>query len=253
MQTTVDSPATDPTPEDAPPPSRADSQGGCLWVVATPIGNRQDLSPRALQALQAATVILAEDTRSIRHLLTGVVLDKPVWSYHEHNENEAAPRLSDKIAEGARIALVSEAGTPAISDPGFRLVRECRRRGLTVIPIPGPCALTAALSVSGLPSDRFLFLGFPPPKSTARRRLLAEHRDFAGTVIFYESTHRIESLFEDMAAELGPHRCITIARELTKLHETILTGPIEQVRPRFEAGSKKGEFVVLIAKADYEL
>ncbi len=227
---------------------------GCLYVVATPIGNRGDFTPRAAEIMAACDCIAAEEPRKVLRLFTGTLkLSAPVVALHEHNESELAEQLVKRIANGEQIALVAEAGTPLISDPGFRLVRACRQRGLRVTPIPGPCAATTALSAAGLPSDGFLFLGFLPPKSAARRRTFKEYSYFPYTLILYESTHRIEKFLNDLVDILGADRVICVARELTKLHETIHTGPAGAVRERVVAGSTKGEFVVLIAKQDFML
>lgn len=224
-----------------------------LYLVATPIGNLGDLSERAREVLESCDAIACEDTRHSVKLLTVLGISKPLLANHEHNEVQLAPELAQRIAAGERIALVSDAGTPAISDPGFRLVRECRRQGLQVIPIPGACAITVALSGSGLPSDSFRFHGFLPPKAAARKRFFTEHASDAETIILYESTHRILKLMDDLVETLGANRCVCIARELTKLHETILTGRAADIRQRLQSGSTKGEFVVLIAKEGYQL
>ena len=227
---------------------------GVLYVIATPIGNRGDFSPRAVETLRSCDLIAVEDTRKVRRLLDPHgSFSAPLQAYHEHNELALAPRLADRIAAGQRVALLSEAGTPAVSDPGFRLVRECRRRGLPVSPIPGPSAAVAALSVSGLPSDGFLFLGFLPPKGAARRRIFEQYRDFPHTLIFYESTHRILKFLDDVVAVLGEDRILCVAREITKQYETILTGPAQDLANTFNSQSTKGEFVVLIAKAGFAL
>ena len=226
---------------------------GALYLVATPIGNLRDISDRAREVLQTCDAIACEDTRHSLKLLSALGISKPLLANHEHNEAQQAPELAQRIASGEQIVLVSDAGTPAISDPGFRLVRECRRQGLTVVSVPGACAITVALSASGLPSDSFRFYGFLPPKSAARQRFFTEHASDAETIILYESTHRILKLMDDLVDTLGVERCVCIARELTKLHETILTGPAADVRKRLQSGSTKGEFVVLIAKEGYQL
>ena len=173
--------------------------------------------------------------------------------YHEHNEQQQAGTLADAVAEGRQVALITDAGMPAISDPGFRVVRECRRRGLPVTPIPGPTAAMTALAASGLPSDGFLYLGFLPAKTAARQRSFAQYRDFPFTLVFYESTHRIEKFLEDIIAVLGPERCVCVGREMTKLHETFYTGPCARVLQDLRKGSTKGEFVVLIAREGYSI
>jgi 16S rRNA (cytidine1402-2'-O)-methyltransferase len=224
-----------------------------LYVVGTPIGNLGDLSPRAREVLAGVDEIACEDTRVSRRLFPAEATFPPLRPFHEHNESSLAGSLAERIAEGRRIALVSDAGMPGISDPGFRLVRECRRRGLPIFAVPGPSALTTALAVSGLPTDQFRYFGFLPPKSAARRRHLEREAGTEATLVFYESTHRIAKFLDDIVAVLGPERCICIAKELTKLHETVLTGPASTVRDRLNAGSAKGEFVVLIAKEGFVL
>ncbi len=226
---------------------------GTLYVVATPIGNLGDMSPRALETLRACRTIACEDTRTARQLLERYGISAQLVASHEHNEVQMASWLADLVAAGTTVGLMTDAGTPSVSDPGFRLVRECHRRALPVCPVPGPCAAIAALSASGLPSDGFLFLGFPPPKSAARVRVFQEYRDFDYTVIFYESTHRIEKFLDEMLEVFGPERVVCVARELTKLHEAILTGPLGAVVPAVKQRSTKGEFVVLLAKKDFQL
>jgi 16S rRNA (cytidine1402-2'-O)-methyltransferase len=224
-----------------------------LYLIGTPIGNRADWSERARAVLRQAQLIACEDTRHARKLLDPLELKVPLVAYHEHNETTQAERLADAVATGQVVALMTDAGMPGISDPGFRAVRSCRRRGLPVIPIPGPVAFTTAWAASGLPTDSIVFLGFLPPKSAARRRTLEEYRNSQATLGCYESTHRIHKFLDEIVDVLGPDRCICVARELTKFHETIHTGPAESVRAAVLAGSSKGEFVVLIAKEGYTL
>ena len=226
---------------------------GTLHVVATPIGNLADLTERARAILGAVDLVACEDTRTTGALLTRLGLHKPLVAYHDHNETDAAEKIADQLAAGKSVALVSDAGTPTLSDPGFRLVRACRRRGLPVVPVPGPSALTAVLSASGLPTNGFLFVGFLPPKSAARLAFLGQYREFPFTLALYESCHRIEKFAAEMVAQLGPARIICLAREVTKLHETFLVGPAAEVQARLAAGSQKGEFTVLIAPADFIL
>ncbi len=228
-------------------------QPGHLYVVATPIGNLADLTDRARAILARADLVACEDTRTTGTLLTRLGLHRPLVAYHEHNETAAAEQLADHLAAGKSIALVSDAGTPALSDPGFRLVRACRRRGLPVVPVPGPCALTAVLSAAGLPTHGFLFAGFLPPKSAARLAFLEKHRDCDYTLALYESCHRITKFADEIVATLGATRVICIAREVTKLHETFLVGPAADVATRLAQGSHKGEFTVLIAPSDFTL
>ncbi len=228
--------------------------GGALYVVATPIGNLSDFSPRAVAVLHEATTLLCEDTRTTRKLLNRwEIPGSSLFAYHEHNEKEQAPRLADRIESGETLALLSDAGTPGVSDPGFRIVRECRRRGLHVIPIPGPNAITAALCASGLPTDAFFFAGFLPPKKAARRRFFENHRAFPHTVCLYESCHRIEKCVTDIVATLGEERTIAVCKELTKLHERFFIGPAGKVLEELQSASRKGEFVVLIAPSGYDL
>jgi 16S rRNA (cytidine1402-2'-O)-methyltransferase len=227
---------------------------GQLWVVATPIGHLDDLSLRAVDVLRRVAVIAAEDTRHSAPLLARIGSSAATVALHEHNEREQCERLVERMQAGADVALISDAGTPLISDPGFRLVRAARAAGLVVSPVPGACAAIAALSVAGLPSDRFVFEGFLPPKSSARRErlqaLVAEPR----TLIFYESSHRIEESIADLAAVFGPAREGVIARELTKRFETILAAPLGRLAERVatDADQRRGEFVVLVAGAQDE-
>lgn len=224
---------------------------GTLFIVATPIGNLADLSPRGLDTLRKVAAICAEDTRHTRQLLSHYGVEQSLVALHEHNESDVAERIVARLQSGDSLALVSDAGTPLVSDPGFRLVAAARAAGIKVSPIPGPCALIAALSAAGLPSDRFAFEGFLPAKAGARRerlqRLAAEPR----TLIFYESSHRIEDTLADAVATFGPERPAAIARELTKLFETVLDGTLAVLQARVAADpdQRKGEFVLLIQGA----
>ncbi|HTB80830.1 MAG TPA: 16S rRNA (cytidine(1402)-2'-O)-methyltransferase [Opitutaceae bacterium] len=226
---------------------------GTLYVVATPIGNLADLTERARAILAAVDLVACEDTRTTGAMLTRLGLRRELTAYHDHNEIAAAETLAAQLADGKSIALVSDAGTPALSDPGFRLVRACRRRNLAVVPVPGPSALTAVLSASGLPTNGFLFVGFLPPKSAARLAFLEKHRDFDYTLAVYESCHRIDKFMAEIVEKLGPARVICIAKEVTKIHETFLIGPAAEVQARLAKTALKGEFVVLIAPADFVL
>jgi 16S rRNA (cytidine1402-2'-O)-methyltransferase len=228
-------------------------QAGHLYVVATPIGNLSDLTERARAILGAVDLVACEDTRTTGALFSRLGLRRELVAYHEHNETEAAERLVERLAAGASIALVSDAGTPGLSDPGFRLVRACRRRGLPVVPVPGPSALLAVLSASGLPTNGFLFVGFLPPKSAARLAFFGQHRDFHYTLALYESCHRIEKAVAEIVATLGGQRVLCVAREVTKLFETFHVGPAAEVQARLAQSSLKGEFVLLIAPADFVL
>lgn len=226
---------------------------GHLYVVATPIGNLADLTERARAILGAVDLVACEDTRTTGAMLTRLGLRRELTSYHEHNETEAAERLVNLLAAGKAIALVSDAGTPALSDPGFRLVRACRRRNLPVVPVPGPSALTAVLSASGLPTNGFLYVGFLPPKSAARIGFFDQHRAFPYTLALYESCHRIDKAVDEIVTTLGPDRVICVAKEVTKLHEAFFVGPAGAVRDRLAKASLKGEFVLLIAPAEFVL
>lgn len=226
--------------------------GGMLHVVATPIGNLGDISPRALDVLRAADAICAEDTRHTRQLLAHFGIERPLLALHEHNEDAIAQQLVARMQDGQRLALVSDAGTPLISDPGLRLVRAARAAGLRVSPVPGPCAFVAALSVAGLPSDRFVFEGFLPAKAAARRERLQTLAGEPRTLIFYESAHRIDECLVDAAAVFGSERRAVLARELTKLFETILDGTLQTLSAQVQTdpNQRKGEFVLIIQGAD---
>ena len=228
-------------------------QPGHLYVVATPIGNLADLSERARSILGAVDLVVAEDTRTTGALLARFGLRRKLAAYHEHNEVEAAERFADSLASGQSLALVSDAGTPGLSDPGFRLVRACRRRGLPVVPVPGPSDVVAALSASGLPTNGFLFVGFLPPKSSARIAFFQSHRAFDYTLALHESCHRIVQAVGELVATLGGTRVICVAREVTKLHESFLVGQASEVQAQLARSSHKGEFVLLIAPAEYIL
>ncbi|MGO4551545.1 16S rRNA (cytidine(1402)-2'-O)-methyltransferase [Lysobacter sp. 2RAF19] len=224
---------------------------GTLYVIATPIGNLRDLSPRALDTLRNVSAICAEDTRHTRQLLAHYGLERPLVALHEHNEEQLADKLVARLQAGESLGLVSDAGTPLVSDPGFRLVRAARAAGMAVSPVPGACAFVAALSVAGLPSDRLVFEGFLPAKGNARRERLAPLASETRTLAFYESAHRIEETLADMAAIFGAQRRAVIARELTKLFETVLDGTLEDLQARVaaDANQRKGEFVVLVEGA----
>lgn len=224
---------------------------GCLHVVATPIGHLDDLSPRALKCLAEADLICAEDTRHTQQLLAAKGLKRPLLALHEHNESAQVEAVLARLRAGEQIALVSDAGTPLISDPGFRLVCAARAAGLKVSPVPGPCAAIAALSVAGLPSDRFAFEGFLPAKSGARRERLQALLGEPRTLVFYESSHRILDCLQDAATVFGGLRRAVIARELTKLFETVLDGTLPQLVERLRADSnqQRGEFVLMIEGA----
>ena len=224
---------------------------GRLYVVATPIGNLGDLSPRAREVFSACTLIAAEDTRHTGSLLTHFGIRTPLISLHDHNERQRAPELVARMQAGATIALVSDAGTPGISDPGFDLVRAAAAAGLTVVAVPGACALVAALSISALPTDRFCFEGFLPARGAARRARLGELAPEPRTLVFYESPHRVEDMLEDCAKSFGAERPAALAREITKLHETLYRGTIGQLAARAvaEPDFTRGEIVLVVAGA----
>jgi 16S rRNA (cytidine1402-2'-O)-methyltransferase len=224
-------------------------QAGCLWVVATPIGHRDDISARAIETLRKVALIAAEDTRHSRPLMLQHNIGTPLVALHEHNEREAVASIVRRLEQGESVALISDAGTPLISDPGFRLVRAAREAGIRCIPVPGACAAIAALSVAGLPSDRFVFEGFLPPKSAARRSRLEELAGDPRTLIFYESSHRIVESLTDMRDVFGAEREAILARELTKLFETVIGEPLSQLLARVteDPNQQRGECVVLVA------
>ncbi len=223
-------------------------------MVATPIGNLGDLSARARATLETCALIAAEDTRHTGVLLAHFGISTPMVSLHDHNEGERAPLLAARIAAGADVALVCDAGTPAISDPGFDLVRACAAADLEVVAIPGPCALVAALSIAALPTDRFCFEGFLPARKSARRARLRELSKEPRTLVFYESPHRIKDMLEDCAESLGGERLAALARELTKLHETLYRAPLAQLAARAcaQAELARGELVLVVAGAASE-
>ena len=222
---------------------------GTLYVVATPSGNLEDMTARALRVLREADLIACEDTRHTRKLLSHFGIGTSLWAYHDHNEREKAPELLERLKQGRDIALVSDAGTPAIADPGYRLVRLCREQGLPVVAVPGPSALTAALSIAGLPTDRFAFEGFLPSKVKARRELLTALAGEPRTLAFYESPHRLRATLEDVVVVLGAEREIAVARELTKMYEECVRGSAAEVAAKFAASVIRGEVVLLIAPA----
>lgn len=224
---------------------------GILYLVATPIGNLADFSFRAVETLRMVDFIAAEDTRHSRPLLNRYDISKPLIALHEHNEDTTSSRLVERLLAGESAALIADAGTPLINDPGFPLVRLARQRGVRVIPIPGPCALITALSASGLPTDRFAFEGFPPRTSSARRGLLEKLAGDTRSLVFYESSHRVLDFITDIAAVFPAERSLAIARELTKLHETIVTLTVGEAPALLQAdpNMQRGEFVVIIQGA----
>lgn len=216
---------------------------GTLYIVATPIGNLEDITLRALRVLKEADLIACEDTRHTRKLLSHFQISKPTVSYHEHNEHERAGELIKKLEGGLNVALVSDAGTPLISDPGFRIVNDAIGQGISVVPIPGPSAVITALSASGLATTEFAFVGFLPTRSAARRVRLKQLSNTESTLVFYEAPHRIKETIEDARAVLGERECV-IARELTKLHEQFVRGPLSTIE--IPAEQVRGEIVLLI-------
>lgn len=221
-----------------------------LYLVATPIGNLGDVSRRAAETLARAEIIAAEDTRSARRLLAALQIPaerREIISYGEHNEAGMAPRLAEKLRGGAEIALISDGGTPLVSDPGFRLVRAAIEANIPVVPIPGPCAAVAALSASGLPVHGFIFRGFLPKKPGARRRILDSLKEREETLIFYESPQRVAKVLPEFVEVFGVERPACLAREVTKLHETFLRLPLGELARRVEQEPPRGECTLLVA------
>jgi len=225
-----------------------------LFVVATPIGNLDDLTPRARDTLSRVGLIAAEDTRHTATLLRHFGIDTPSLSLHDHNEAARAEQVVQRLRAGENVALVSDAGTPLVSDPGFRLVRAVREAGIRVSPVPGACAAIAALSAAGLPSDRFVFEGFLPPKPAARRTRLKALATESRTLMFYESSHRIVEMLADAAEAFGADRPAVLAREITKRFETLLDGSLAELHERVMADKdqQRGEFVVLVEGASMD-
>jgi 16S rRNA (cytidine1402-2'-O)-methyltransferase len=228
------------------------AKGGKLYVVGTPIGNLGDITFRAVETLRQADFIACEDTRRTKKLLDHYGISTPTLSYHEHNEMTRAPELILRLEEGSQLALVSDAGMPIISDPGYRLVKLAIRHDFPVIPVPGPSAFVAALSAAGLPADQFHFSGFLPAKGGARQKALGELRAIPGTHVFYEAPHRLLEMLEDVEKILG-NRPVVLAREVTKIHEEFLGGSVRELRTRLAAASIKGEITVLVGPYDSAL
>ena len=218
---------------------------GTLYLIATPIGNLEDITLRALRVLEEVDLVACEDTRHTRKLLSHFRINKPTVSYHEHNERERAEELVEKILAGANVALVSDAGTPLISDPGYRIVRESIERGVAVVPLPGASALITALSASGLATSDFLFAGFLPARRAPRRARLADLARVRSTLIFYESPHRIKEALNDALDLLGDRESV-LARELTKLHEEFRRGSLSELLAGLDEGTTKGEMVLIV-------
>lgn len=225
---------------------------GTLSIVATPIGNLDDMVPRAVQTLQSASLIACEDTRHSKKLLNRFSIDKPCIAYHDHGDKNVLQTLLQRLIDGDDIALISDAGTPLIADPGYRIVTEARARGIDVVPIPGACAAIAALCVSGLPTDSFYFGGFLPAKSSQRKTALAEVKDNSETLVFYEAPHRIADTLGDMIEILGDQRLAFIGREISKAFETFLQGDLAALQQQVLADSnqQRGEIVLVVAGAD---
>ena len=246
MSATPDSPRP-VFPRPGPPPLEPG-----LYVVATPIGNLRDVTLRALDTLAAVDRVICEDTRLTGRLLTHFGLKRPLLPYHEHNATEMRPRILALLREGKALALVSDAGTPLISDPGFKLVTEAAAAGLPLFTVPGPSAVTAALAVAGLPTDRFFFAGFLPAKSAARRTALTELRSIPATLVILEAPQRLAGALSDMAEILGP-RPAAVARELTKIHEEVRRASLPELAAAYAAeGAPRGELVLLIGPAEPE-
>jgi len=222
---------------------------GCLYLVATPIGNLEDISLRALRILKEADLIACEDTRQTIKLLAHYGVHKQLESYHEHNEMTRAPELVIELEQGARIALVSDAGTPVISDPGHRLVTLCLRHGIPVVPVPGPSAMVAALAASGLATDEFVFLGFLPARPGERRKAMRALAGEARTLVFYEAPHRIVDTLEDALEILGDRPAV-LAREVTKIHEEFLRGHLSELLERLAKKPPRGEITLIIGLQD---
>jgi len=225
---------------------------GSLYIVATPIGNLGDMVPRAIEILQSVSRIIAEDTRHSKKLLQHFSINTPLQSFHDHSSTQEAEAVIQRVLAGESIAVISDAGTPLISDPGFPLVRLAHQHGIPVVPVPGACAATVALCASGLPTDRFWFEGFLPVKTAARQQRLSELGALQATLVFYEAPHRIVELFDDLVQVLGAERRCCMARELTKQFETIRTGTISEIKTFIEgdANQQRGEFVVMVAALD---
>lgn len=222
---------------------------GTLYIIATPIGNLEDITFRAVRLLKEVALVAAEDTRHSRKLLTHYGISTPLTSYYDHNQSLKGERILAALRDGKHVALISDAGTPCISDPGYQLVRDALAEGIKVIPIPGACAAVSALSAAGLPTDCFTFAGFPPNKEGKRRSFLAGLIHAHGTVVLYEAPHRLVDTLTDIAAIMG-ERQVVVARELTKLYEECLQGTATAVREQVKEGRERGEVVILIAPAD---
>jgi 16S rRNA (cytidine1402-2'-O)-methyltransferase len=224
----------------------SENRAGTLYIIATPIGNLGDVSERALEILRRVDLILCEDTRQTRKLLIRFAIEKPLLSFHDHNERERVPNLIARLETGETLALVSDAGTPTISDPGYRLINAAADAGIVLVPIPGPSAVTALLSVSGLPTDRFVFEGFLPPKSGRRHRRLDELASDPRTIVFFESPHRIARTLKECYDSWGERRAC-LGRELTKKFEEIKRGNLSELLEWAEGRTVKGEITLIVA------
>lgn len=222
---------------------------GSLYVVATPIGNLEDMTYRAVRVLQEVALIAAEDTRHSRKLLDHYGIRTGLISYHEHNETARAEQLLERLQQGDSLALICDAGTPGIADPGYRLVSRCRAAGVAVIAVPGPSALIAALSIGGLPTDAFRFIGFLPARRHARRQVFAQLREERQTVACYEAPHRLQAALQDLVEVCGAERPLSVARELTKRHEEVFAGSTAGALAYFSADRIRGELVLLLGPA----
>ena len=224
------------------------SSFGKLFVVGTPIGNLADITYRAVDTLNSVDFIFAEDTRVSKKLLNHYNIDKKIYSYHDHSKDSEVEKLTNLLENGNDVALISDAGTPTVSDPGYRLIRECVKKGVDIVPIPGPSAVTAALSVAGLPSDSFTFVGFLPQKK-GRIKKIEQLSEINNTIILFESPHRLLKTLNQLFEILG-NRQVAIGRELTKLYEEIIRGNLKDVTQEFSKKSVKGEIVIMIGKND---
>lgn len=222
---------------------------GTLYIIATPIGNLEDITYRAVRILGEVDLIAAEDTRHSLKLLNHFNISKPMTSYFDHNQQFKGERILNSLRQGRSVALISDAGTPCVSDPGFQLVRAAAQEGIAVIPVPGACAAVAAISGSGLPSDIFTFAGFPPARQGKRRTFLADLAGLPGTLVLYEAPHRLEETLRDIGEVLG-ERSIVVARELTKIHEEFIRGAITDVMAAITPDKARGEVVILIAPGE---
>jgi 16S rRNA (cytidine1402-2'-O)-methyltransferase len=222
---------------------------GTLYIVSGPVGNLEDITLRALQTLKDVDLILSEDTRETDKLLKHYKIDKPQISYRDQNHDRVFPKIWEILQEGRSLALISDSGTPLVSDPGFKLVRELRKRDVTVTAIPGPSAAVTALSISGLPTDRFIFLGFLPKSSGKRSDLLTTYGNLDSTLVIYESPHRVIKLLTEIQQNLG-NRVVCVAKDLTKMYESVTTGRVEDMLQNTGVFKEKGEYVVLVSKED---